>query len=594
MENIKKIQDFFSRDKEGIFFHTGLKDKDNKKSYLFIDPIKKIICKNHKSIEKSFIEIEKYLKKGFYAAGFISYEAGYLFEKKLKKFAQHTVFPFFYFMIFKDSFSFKNINLNNFKNVFSEYVIYDMKPDINFDKYKQNFLKIKNLIKNGETYQINYCFKLKFKFAGNPFPFFKALDNNQKVSYAAFFKTKEFKILSFSPELFFRIKGNEIFLKPMKGTLLKNKKILNYIKKLQNEKNKAENVMIVDLIRNDLGKICKINSIKVPSLFKIEEYKTLYQMTSEIKGKLETKNLFEIFNALFPSGSVTGAPKIRAMQIIKEIEKEQRKIYTGAIGFITHKKNAVFNIPIRTILLNNNKGEIGIGSGIVNDSKVNSEFKECLGKAKFLTLLSKPFALIETMRIIKGKGYFLLNQHLKRLKKSCEFFNFKLNLKVIKDSLQKIKADRDYKIRLLVFPEGNFKIKKFLYKENHNKYIAFSKYKTNSKNIFLYHKTTIRDVYNSEYNKAKQNGFYDLIFLNEKGQVTEGCISNIFIKKGNVFYTPPVKCGILPGIFREYLLKKNPKKFKEKILYKKDITNADEIYLCNSVAGLKRVFLKNL
>ncbi len=592
MEKLRILQDFFIKDREGIFFYTGLKDRENSKSYLFINPVKKIICKNPDSILKTFNQLENYLKNGFYAAGFISYETGYILEKKLKNLIMHTDFPYIYFMIFKNCITFKNINLNNIPNKFSDYALYDIKPNLNFNEYKKNFSKIKNLIKTGETYQINYCFKLKFKFVGDFFSFYKDLNKNQMVSYSAFFKSKEYKIFSISPELFFRIKNNEILLKPMKGTLLKTKPIKNIIKKLKDKKNKAENVMIVDLIRNDLGKICRINSIKVLSLFQVENYKTLYQMTSTISGKLKIKNIYDIFKALFPSGSVTGAPKIRSMQIINETEKEQRKIYTGTLGFLTPEKNAVFNIPIRTVLLNDKNAELGIGSGVVYDSKAILEFSECLGKAKFLTILSKPFALIETIRIIKNKGYFLMDLHLRRLKKSCDFFKFNYNLKKIKKNLLKIRDDNDYKIRLLVFPDGNFKIEKFLYIKNKRELITFSEYKTDPENIFFYHKTTKRGIYENELKKARKKGFYDVIFLNKKNELTEGCISNIFIRKGKKFFTPPVKCGLLPGVYREYLLKKNPDKFKEKVLYAKDVFNADEIYLCNSVEGLKRVFLK--
>ncbi len=589
MIKLDKLKNFLENDEPGIFLYTGLKDKINRKSYLFLNPIDEIICKKPEDIAKCFSKIENFLKNGFYAAGFISYETGYFLEKKLNKFIKNYDFPFLNFLIFKRPFIFNNFCLDNAVITKNDYAVYNLKSNISFKEYKKNFIKIKNLIKNGEVYQINYCFKLNFNFAGNISSFFLDLNNNQKVSYCAFIKNKNYKILSFSPELFFKIENNKIILKPMKGTLLKNDKKKSIIKTLKNEKNKAENVMIVDLIRNDLGKICKINSIKATSLFTIEEYDTLYQMTSEIKGTLKTKNIFNIIKSIFPSGSVTGAPKIRAMEILKEIEKENRFFYTGAIGFFSPEKNSVFNIPIRTIMVKNNKCEIGIGSGIVYDSKLKSEYKECLGKANFLTKLTRSFALIETLRIIKNKGYFLLPFHLKRLLKSCKFFNFKFDLKKIKKSLIKIKPDSDYKIRLLLFPDGKYKIEKLIFKENSENKIRFSEIKINLNNIFLYHKTTNRTLYNKEYKESLKDGFIDCIFLNERNEVTEGCISNIFIKKNNIFYTPPVKSGLLPGVFREYLLKKNPEIFKEKILYKTDILNADEIYICNSVMGMKKV-----
>jgi len=591
MNNYTKLNKFLNNEIDGILFYTGLKDKKNRYHYFFSDPKEKIVCNSVNNLHKSFKKINSLLKKGLFVVMAISYEAGYLFENKLRKNFFTTQYPLIYLFAFKKPLILKNMSLENFKS--DDFAIYNFNPDINYEHYFNNFSKIKNLIKNGEIYQLNYCFKLNFNFTGNPVSFFLNLIKNQKVSYSALFKIDGINIISLSPELFFRIKNDEIILKPMKGTLLKSAKNKN-LKNLLNEKNKAENVMIVDLIRNDLGKICKINSISVPKLFHIEEYETLYQMTSEIRGKLKTKDFYKIFKALFPSGSVTGAPKIRAMELIKEFENTERKIYTGAIGFITPNKNAVFNIPIRTIVLKNNEGEIGIGSGIVYDSKAKSEYRECLGKAKFLLKTKKHFALIETMRIIKNKGYFLLLQHLSRLLNSCNFFKINCDISKIKNRLLKIKFDNDYKIRLLVFPDGKFKIEKNIYKENKSNLIDFSNFKTSSKNIFLYHKTTNREIYNKEYKNALKNGLFDVIFINEKDEITEGCISNIFIKKEGIFYTPPVKCGLLPGIYRNYLLNKDNKKYREKILFKKDILNADEIYLCNSVFFLKKVFYKGV
>lgn len=528
MDNYTKLKNFLNNEIDGILFYTGLKDKENKYHYFFSDPQNKIICNSVDNFEKSFQKINNLLKKGFYVVITISYEAGYLFENKLRKKIWKPEFPYFQIFAFKNPLILKNLPFENFKS--EDYIIYNFKPNMNYEKYSSNFLKIKNLIKNGEIYQLNYCFKLNFNFFGNPVSFFLDLIKNQNVSYSALFKINGINIISLSPELFFRIKNNEIILKPMKGTLLKTKKNKNF-NILLNEKNKAENLMIVDLIRNDLGKICKINSISVSKLFNIEEYETLYQMTSEIKGKLKTKNFYEIFKAIFPSGSVTGTPKIRAMELIKNFENMERKIYTGALGFLTPDKNAVFNIPIRTILIKNNIGEIGIGSGVVYDSKVKSEYRECLGKAKFLLKLKKTFAIIETMRIIKNKGYFLLNEHLLRLLNSCKFFKINCDIDKIKNQLLKIKFDTDCKIRLLVFADGKFKIEKSIYIENKSNFIEFSNFKISSKNIFLYHKTTNRKLYNKEYKNALKNGLFDVIFLNERDEITEGSISNIFIKK---------------------------------------------------------------
>ena len=485
-----------------------------------------------------------------------------------------------------------------------KYRIKNLKLNISKKDYLNSIDKIKDFIRAGETYQVNYTMKYKFDFEGSPYKLYQTLRNNQSVSYGAFIKTKDFKVLSFSPELFFRKKGDEISVKPMKGTIERGRNTkedrINKNKLKFDIKNNAENIMIVDLLRNDLGMVSRTGTVKVPAIFTVEKYETLFQMTSMVRSRLRKNlSLYELFSAIFPSGSVTGAPKIRTMQIIKELEKEERKVYTGAVGFFTPEKRAVFNVAIRTLLLEGKRAEMGIGSGIVYDSDAVSEYEECKLKAEFLVNPRPDFQLIETMLWSKKGGFSLMKEHLKRLKESAIYFNFRYNEKYIKSVLSEAKKQLCpkflYKIRMLLDKDGDVDIahQKLASSINRTatKTAIISRYHTSSKNIFLRHKTTNRMLYDAEYKKYKKLGYYDVLFRNEKGEVTEGAISNVFVKIGKFYYTPPLNCGLLNGVYRRYLLKRKAN-FREKVLTLNELKNADEIYLVNSVRGINRIDLK--
>ncbi|MCM8801092.1 MAG: aminotransferase class IV, partial [Candidatus Omnitrophica bacterium] len=332
-------------------------------------------------------------------------------------------------------------------------------------------------------------------------------------------------------------------------------------------------------------------------LFDIERYNTLFQMTSTVEGRLKKGiTYFDIFKSLFPGGSVTGAPKLRTMQIIKELEVGPRNVYCGALGIIFPRKKAIFNLPIRTILIDKNKAEMGVGGGIVIDSDIDKEYEECLLKARFLTERYQPFKLIES--ILWDDRYHFLDQHLKRMRDSAQYFDFKFNflkiIKALKDLQRSFIQTHKYKVRLLLDKEGNLEIDyldityDFLNKEN---YVTISKERVDPENVFLYHKTTNRFLYDREYDYYRKKGYFEVIFLNKYGQVTEGAISNVVIKKRNNYYTPLIYSGLLPGIFRQYLVKNY--NVKERVIYLKDLINADKLFVCNSVRGIIEVKLKN-
>ena len=587
-----------------VFLETNRFDGDNLHSYLFSNPIAVISCHKLEDVKAAFLELESRISRGYYAAGFISYEAGFSFEETLGHLTTDSDFPLLWFGIYKKPTIFTHKEkLDLFKHKGESYVIKNLHSNISKDKYTRDIKKIKDFIKKGETYQVNYTFKYKFDFSGSIYRLYEDLKAKQSVSYSALIKTTDHSILSLSPELFFRKHKDHIEVKPMKGTLDRGRDLKedrrNMDRLNQSLKNRSENVMIVDLLRNDLGRISRAGTVRTKTLFEVERYETLLQMISVVNARLKKDiSLYDLFKAIFPSGSVTGAPKISTMKIVDSLEGEPRRVYTGSVGFFAPDGESVFNVAIRTALIDNKtkKGEMGIGSGIVIDSNRDREFEECCLKANFITKNRRDFKLIETMLWKPNKGYFLLKPHLERLKSSAEYFNFRFDEKHIGRQLRSLergfKNDQDYRIRLLLDRRGETEID--FSRTNGSSEAAklkFSDKKVFSEDPFLYHKTTNRDLYNNEYKKWSKKGYFDVIFSNEKNQITEGVISNIIIKKGRFYYTPPVACGLLDGVFRKSLFKKRDFPVKEKVLRKEDVRKADEIYVVNSVRGMRRAVL---
>lgn len=353
-----------------------------KKDLHFSDPTSIIECRDPLKLSSAFQNIEEQIKKGYYAAGFISYEAGHYFEERLREKSVHD-FPLIMMGIYKGPH-----RGTRKRSVAGGFEVRDLTINTTKEEYQRNIEKIRHYISIGDVYQITYCIKMKFDFFGDARSFHKSLYDAQPVPYSAFIDAGPFKILSLSPERFIKKRGTDILSEPMKGTWWRGSNIISDLierrRFSRDIKNRAENVMIADLLRNDLGRVGL--NIRAPKLFTIAGYRTLYQMTSTVTGDVRRDlGLFELFSALFPSGSVTGAPKIRAMEIIRDIEKEERRIYTGAIGYITPARDMYFNIPIRTILLRGSVGEMGIGGGIVWDSTPDGEWNEGLLKARFLS-----------------------------------------------------------------------------------------------------------------------------------------------------------------------------------------------------------------
>jgi para-aminobenzoate synthetase / 4-amino-4-deoxychorismate lyase len=570
----------------------SLRPNPQESQTFFIDHPEKIIqCDSAGEVDELLSQVEKWVQNGYTAFGFLAYEAGYAFLPNLPE-PPRLSLPCAWFALSKD---FQKKLPPNFIPEAKQPSIQGLQLNQDLKSYAEALTRIKNHIWRGDTYQVNYTLRYKGQYYGLPRDLYSWLRQQQRVNYAALIETPDWAVLSLSPELFFRKNGKEILMRPMKGTAARGRNleedIENAIQLRSSEKEKSENLMIVDLLRNDLGKICESGTVQVSASMDVEQYETLLQMTSTISGVLNSNiTTADVLRATFPSGSITGAPKIRTMQIIDELEKRARGIYTGAIGWWSAKQS-VFNVAIRTLFLDSKSQdlEMGVGSGILYEADIEREYRECELKAKFLTEARSKFKLIETIRW--EHGYRNLNLHLDRLERSAQYFLFEFNRDDLEKALQAKAPELERaRVRLLIDEWGNKEIECHEIEIPKSPVrIVISKYRTNSNDRFLYHKTTNRNLYNEELHTARAQGYFDVIFQNEREEITEGTISNIFIEKNGKLYTPPLNCGVLPGTYRRYVLESAEWDAHEKILTLQDLRNADRIYVTNAIQGMLEV-----
>ncbi len=522
---------------------------------------------------------------GLFAAGFVAYEAAPAFDHALKTHPSDG-FPLLCLGLFHAPEVLEDIE----EAPPASFKIGPLKPSVSKEEFGSAIAGIKEQIAAGATYQVNYTYRLNADFSGDAWAFFCELVKAQKTDYAAFVDTGDLAVCSASPELFFSMNKGSIVARPMKGTAPRGRTFAEDWKQseaLQNsEKDRAENIMIVDMIRNDIGRVAKPGSVETISKYDVEKYPTVWQMTSTVAGK-SNATFSEVWQALFPCASITGAPKAKTMEIIGELETSPRKIYTGSIGFITPQGEACFNVAIRTALIDRKAGrlEFGIGGGIVWDSDAEGEYEETLTKARVLTQPRPDFQLLETMLWEPDSGIFLLDEHLQRLGKSAAYFDVPLDMHAVFQGLDEATQTLEkapHRIRLLVSKDGNAEIQTFQMEcsgASAPPKVAIAKNPIDSQHVFLFHKTTHREIY--EKAKADFPDCDDVILWNEKGEVTESTIANLVIRKNGRLVTPPVECGLLEGTFRGHLLKCG--EVKEEKISIEDLKAADEIYLVNSV-----------
>lgn len=578
-----------------------LKEDAGGNALLFSELVEEIELRNVQDMHSFFGKLEKRLTDGFSLAGYITYEAGYGFEPDSFGLfqAREEELPLAWFGVYRAP---KMLPENELNRLFSGD-FHSSRPvfDLTRNEYVRKIDNLKRQISAGNVYQINFTGRYRFAFDGSVPGFLGSLSEKQPGVYSAWLNLGSHDILSLSPELFFRRRGNSIETRPMKGTSKRGTSEEDDRCKRDwlrtDEKNRAENLMIVDLLRNDLGRICKPGSVTVPELFVIETYPTLHQMVSSVQGELRDGcSLYDLFRAVFPCGSVTGAPKIRAMQLIEELEHSPRGIYTGTIGYMLPDRSMCFNVAIRTLKIKGEQGEYGAGSGIVWDSKPEEELAECRLKAKILdSEAGRSFGIFETMLFCGS--YVWMEEHLLRMERSADDLGFSFNGEWIREKLERLAESefdgrRRYKVRFELQRDGGLKT---AFEELSNKAIHVpvrvcrASVALEAGEPLRKHKTTERLLYDGCFRKARAAGFDEVLFCNERGEVTEGAISNVIILKNGRYYTPKLASGLLNGIYRKYFLATRPA--EETILFMEDIENADLFFVCNSVRGLRKAVL---
>ncbi|MFH0954382.1 MAG: aminodeoxychorismate synthase component I [Verrucomicrobiota bacterium] len=468
----------------------------------------------------------------------------------------------------------------------------EWRPQVPRGAYTQAIHRIKDYIAAGDTYQVNYTFPLSADFEGDPAGWFSALCRAQRAGFCADLDMGRYRVLSLSPELLFEQADGQITLRPMKGTMSRGRwcdEDLRLADTLAaSAKNRAENVMIVDLLRSDLGRIAAYGTVRVPRLFDVERYPTVFQMTSTIEARARPgTGLVDLLAALFPSGSVTGAPKIRAVEIIRELEPFPRGIYTGAIGLLRPGGSAVFNVAIRTIVLDSDtrRATLSVGGGVTWDSTAEDEYEECLLKASFAGETQPAFDLLETLRLEDGSCR-LLERHLRRIRASAGYFGFRWDERRTGRALEECRAGHPrglWRVRLTLSREGvpSVSAEPLPADLPSGGRVALASEPVNSGDRFLFHKTTNRATYD-RLRAARPDGF-DVILWNERGEVTESCIANVVAVLDGKKYTPPVSSGLLQGVFREELLERG--EILERVIRKEDLRRAERLFLVNSLRG---------
>ncbi|HEV2146865.1 MAG TPA: aminodeoxychorismate synthase component I [Longimicrobiaceae bacterium] len=538
--------------------------------------------------------VEEAVSRGLHAAGFLAYEAAPAFDPALAVHPADPRLPLAWFALFE-----AREEVPALQGVPDEpFSLGEWTPSLGAEAYARRVAAIRELIAAGDTYQVNFTLRLDAAFAGSDLGLYGALCRAQRSAYGALLRLGGLSVVSASPELFFRWSEGELELRPMKGTRPRGRwedeDAALAAELVASPKERAENLMIVDLLRNDAGRVSEWGSVHVPRLFETERYETVHQLTSTVRSRtVPGTGLADVLRALFPSGSVTGAPKVRTMQIIRELEDGPRGVYTGAIGFVSPGET-VFSVGIRTLLVDRARGraELGVGSGITYDAGAEAEYRECLDKARFATHPPADFELLETLLWEPPGGWFLLGGHLDRMAASARYFGFRFHEERVRAALSDTVSgspDGPLRVRLLLARDGEVRAETSPLAPTPTApaRVALSTRPVDSRDPFLCHKTTRREVYTTR--AAERPDCDDVILVNERGEVTESTIANVVARIGGALWTPPREAGLLPGVFRRHLLETG--EVRERPLRPEDLRDAEELYLVNSVRRWRRAEL---
>ena len=579
-----------------LFDCSTTKSAQHNRSLLFQNPIDWLEVRDLDQLPAIFARIDEALAQGRWVAGYLSYECGYHWEPTAcpdYKPPTNTL-PLAAFGIYEEPALCAPSSQQPY-----ETGLTGLSVSLTPEQYTQQFDQAQRYISAGDTYQLNLTAEVHAASTGDPADLFSHMMAAQPVSLGAMLHVGPRHILSASPELFFHQHDRKIVVRPMKGTSPRGSTPSEDDRLAADlaadEKNRAENVMIVDLLRNDLGRIAEFGSVHPDKLFTVERLPSLLQMTSEIHATLRPEiTPYRLFAALFPSGSIIGAPKVHSMQLIRSLEQRDRGVYTGAIGFWSPLGEAAFSVAIRTAVVDSGCLTMGIGSGLVADSVADSEYNECLLKADFLR--DQSFALFETMRWQNG-GCEFLPFHLDRLQSAADHFHFRFDRERIQQAIERHASSLDpakpYKLRFVLDHRGTCTFSPPVplpVEDSVPLRIYVWPTPVDSVSPMFLHKTTRRVLHDHAYAEARRQGFDDIIFINKHGHVTEAAIHNVFLRHGARWRTPPVTAGLLPGVYRRHLLATHPE-ITEADLTVEDLDNADEIWLTNAVRGMRRAVL---
>ncbi|WP_321859044.1 bifunctional anthranilate synthase component I family protein/class IV aminotransferase [Burkholderia cenocepacia] len=504
---------------------------------------------------------------------------------------------------------------------------------------------VHDALRAGDSYQVNYTYRLNFDVFGTPLALYRRLRARQPVRYGALIALPDGAwVVSCSPELFVEKHGDVLRARPMKGTAPRSadpREDAAAAAFLANDpKNRAENVMIVDLLRNDVSRIARTGTVKVPALFSVEPYASVWQMTSTVEAGWRDGTTFaQMLRALFPCGSITGAPKHKTMELIDAIESTPRGLYTGAIGWLDAPKDEAtpsgaatpdgvagcgdfcLSVAIRTLTLDpagvgngsdgtgaapaaagRRRGTMGVGAGIVLDSVAADEYAECELKARFLTDADPGFQLFETTAATRADGIRHLDRHLARLQRSADAFGFRFDADALRSEIGErcaaLDGDGPYRMKLALAKDGTIEIVAAPLKPLPAGPVgvllasAHGFAPTRTDDALLLHKTTRRAEYDRAWQAAEALGGFDMLFVNERGEVTEGGRSNLFVKHDGQWVTPPLSCGVLPGVMRGVLLDDPAFGAVERVVTLDDLARAQALLLTNALRGALDVVLK--
>ena len=546
----------------------------------YTDPVAVLCASTLADVPMILDEAEAMAASGLIAVGYVSYEAAPAFDPTLKVLRGEV--PLASFAVFHAG--------QEIERPATQKSVVSYEPNISFAEYEHAFNQVKTHLGSGDTYQVNVTHPLNVSFQQDPLSLFATMVARQPTAFACYLELPDVTLCSVSPELFFRRKGNHIQTEPMKGTRprggdpVQDANLLADLK--SSTKDRAENLMIVDMIRNDLGRIAEPGSVCTDSLFDIKTLPTVFQQVSKISAT-STASIKQLFDALFPCASVTGAPKNNTMRIIASLEASPRGVYTGAIGHMGPGRDAQFSVAIRTLEIDTStesgigRAAYGVGGGVVWQSDLFDEWRESLEKAAILD--DRDFMLLETMVYQPGEGLVLKDAHLERICKSARFFQIDLNDIHLNQALAELHFERPTRIRLLVDKLGVYRIEDMpITTITAPVRLRAAALRVRSDDVFLAHKTTRRDV----YLRAKMGipDCDDVILCNEDGAVTETTIYNLFAEIDGELLTPATRCGLLPGTLRAQLIADG--NAREAMINMGQLAAARKLFVGNSVRGL--------